>query len=120
MFNVNRVTLLGNVTREPEARSTKTGLAVTNIGFATNFRSKDEKGKVVSEPEYHHLVCFGTLAEFSAKTANKGVPLYVEGRLHTSRFKNKKGEDASRTEVIVDKLVLLSTKKGGVAVEEKE
>jgi|CXWL01.1.fsa_nt_gi single-strand DNA-binding protein len=120
MFNVNRVTLLGNVTRDPEARSTKTGLPVTNIGFATSSRSKDEKGNVVSEPEYHHLVCFGQMGEFTAKSAKKGSPLYVEGRLHTSRFKNKKGEDSSRTEVIVDKLVLLSAKKGKVAVEAKE
>lgn len=120
MFNVNRVTLLGNVTRDPEARSTKKGMPVTNIGFATNYLSKDEKGNVVSEPEYHHLVCFGPLAEFSAKSANKGAPLYVEGRLHTSRFKNKKGDDASRTEVIVDRLVLLSSKKGKIGAVDAE
>ena len=120
MFNVNRVTLLGHVTRDADARSTKTGLAVTNIGLATNYRSKDAEGKVVEEPEFHSLVCFGQLAEFSAKTALKGTPLYIEGRLHTGRFKDKKGVETSKTEVIVDKFVLLSSKQGEVAVETKE
>ncbi len=110
MFNVNRVTLLGNVTQSPEAKATKTGQSVTSIAFATSSRVKDKEGNYVSEPEYHRLVCFGKLADFSAKTIAKGNPLYVEGRLHTSRFKNKEGKETSRTEIIIDQLVLLSKK----------
>ena len=113
MFNVNRVTLLGNVTHDPEARDTKTGTALTTLGFATNYRTKDAKGKYVDEAEFHRLVCFGGLAEFSAKSVTKGAPLYVEGRLHTGHFKSKEGKDVSRTEIVVDRLVLLS-KKGDV------
>lgn len=111
MFNVNRVTLLGRATHDPEAKATKTGLAVTNIGMATNGRKKDDKGNFVEEPEFHRLVCFGGLAEFSTKSVAKGTPLYVEGRLHTSRFKNKEGKETSRTEILVDNLVLLSAKQ---------
>lgn len=110
MFNVNRITLLGNVTHTPETHSAKT--ALTTMSLATNWRTKDADGKYVSEVEYHRLVCFGGLAEFSAKTVKKGTPLYIEGRIHTSRYQNKDGKDMSRTEVIVEKLVLLSSKKG--------
>ena len=112
MFNVNRVTLLGNVTRDPDVRATKSGQAVTSIGFATNRYTKDDAGNAVTEPEFHNLVSFGKLAEFSGKTVRKGAPLYVEGRLHTSTYKNKDGKDAKRTEVVVDKLVLLAGRKG--------
>lgn len=117
MFNVNRVTLLGNVTMDPDAHTAKTGQAITTIGFATNWRTKNAKGEYVSEPEYHKLVCFGPLGEFSAKSVKKGTPLYIEGRIHTSHYKTKEGKDASRPEVIVDRLVLLSSKKGEVAAE---
>ncbi|MDO8468290.1 MAG: single-stranded DNA-binding protein [Candidatus Peribacter sp.] len=113
MFNVNRVTLLGNVTRDPEVRATKTGVAVSSIGFATNRAWRDTEGKLEREPEYHSLVCFGPLAEFAGKRVKKGVPLYVEGRLHTSHFETKKGTPASRTEILVDRFVLLSSKKKG-------
>ncbi len=111
MFNVNRVTLLGHVTHDPEAKATKTGVALTTIGFATNHRAKDAKGAYVDEPEYHRLVCFGQLAEVSAKSVKKGEPLYVEGRIHTSHFKNKEGKETNTTEIIVDKLILLKSKR---------
>ena len=118
MFNVNRATLLGNVTMDPDVRATKAGQKVTSIGFATSHRTKNEKGAIVEEPDYHRLTCFGKIAEFSEKRVKKGTPLYVEGRLHTSRFKTKDGKDASSTEVIVDRMVMLSSKKpGGVQVE---
>jgi len=115
MFNVNRVTLLGNVTRDPEIRATKTGVAVSAIGFATNRAWRDTEGKLEREPEYHNLVCFGPLAEFAEKRVKKGVPLYVEGRLHTSHFETKKGTPASRTEILVDRFVLLSSNKKAAA-----
>lgn len=118
MFNVNRVTLLGNATRDAEARVTKTDTAVTSIGMATSRPVKDADGKVTTEPDFHRLVCFGSLAEFSLKSVSKGTPLYIEGRLHTSSYKNRKGEQTSRTEVIVDRLVLLSSKKGKTSAEE--
>ncbi len=116
MFTVNRVTLLGNVTHDPEVRATKSGTPLVALGFATDQVRKDDKGEIQREPEYHRLVCFGPLAEFTAKTVKKGAPLYAEGRLHTSKWEKTKGQPQSRTEIIVDRLVLLSPKKGS-AVE---
>lgn len=115
MFHVNRVTLLGNVTHDPDIRATKEGRTVSALGFATNRAWRDGEGTLQREPEYHRLVCFGPLAEFAEKRVKKGVPLYVEGRLHTSRYENKKGEKQSRTEIMVDRLVLLSGKKKDAA-----
>jgi single-strand DNA-binding protein len=119
MFNVNRVTLLGNVTRDPDIRATKSGRTVLNLGLATNRAWRNSEGTLQREPEFHRLVCFGPLAEFSEKRVKKGAPLYVEGRLHTSRYEDKKGAQQSRTEVVVDRLVLLSSRKKG-AVEAAE
>ncbi len=112
MFNVNRVTLLGHATRDPEVRATKTGIPVANLGLATNRSWKDADGGQKEETEFHNLVCFNTLADFSGKRVAKGTPLYVEGRLHTSKWE-KDGKPHSRTEILVNRLVLLSSRKNG-------
>ncbi len=108
MFHVNRVTLLGNVTHDPETHATKAGQRRTAFGLATVRNWTDEAGNKHPEPDYHRLVCFGKLAEFTADRVKKGTPLYVEGRLHTDRWETKAGEARTATEVIVDRLVLLS------------
>jgi len=111
MFNVNRVTLLGNATRDPETHVTKSGSPVTALGLVTVRHWTDEDGQRQTEAEYHRLVCYKALAEFAAQRVRKGTGLYIEGRLHTSRWETAKGERASRTEIIVDRLVLLSAQR---------
>jgi len=108
MFHVNRVTLLGNATRDSETHKTKAGQRLTVIGLATVRNWTDEAGTRHCEPDYHRLVCFGKLAEFTADRVKKGTPLYVEGRLHTRHFESNTGEARTATEIIVDRLVLLS------------
>lgn len=120
MMTVNRVTLLGNVTHDPEPHATKAGKPLCTIGFATDHARKDAGGTLQKEPEYHRLVCFGTLADFSTGRVKKGAPLYVEGRLHTSTWEGKKGDEMSRTEIIVDRLILLSSAKAGEAESSQE
>jgi single-strand DNA-binding protein len=114
MFHVNRVTLLGNATRDPETHTTKAGQRLTVIGIATVRNWTDEAGNRHSEPEFHRLVCSNTLAEFAADHIRKGSPLYVEGRLHTGHSESKSGEAGTSTEIIVDRLVLLSRRSAGV------
>jgi len=111
MFNVNRVTLLGNAVRDAEAHQTKSGRPVTTLDLGTSRSWTDADGNRQSASEYHRLVCWGGLAGFAAERLRKGNPLYVEGRLHTSRWETPDGKDASRTEVVVDRLVLLGGKK---------
>lgn len=113
MFNVNRVTLLGSATRDPETHASKAGKTVAVFGLATIRRWKDLQGELQSEPEFHRIVCTGALAEFSSQHVRKGMPLYVEGRLHTSHRQTRNGKDASQTEILADQLVLLSAHKAG-------
>lgn len=110
MKSVNRVTLLGNVTRDPELKSTTTGQSVTTFGLATNRNWKDADGQKQSLPEYHNLVAWGQQAEFITDTVKKGAPLYVEGYLKTRSWDSPEGTKIFRTEVVVENIVLLGSK----------
>lgn len=118
MKSVNRVTLLGNVTRDPELKSTAGGQSVATLGLATNRVWKDPQGVKQSLPEYHNLVCWGGLAEFAAQNVRKGKPLYVEGYLKTRSWDAAPGTGTPgtkmyRTEIVVENLVLLGQREGG-------
>lgn len=117
MKSVNRVTLLGNVTRDPELKSTAGGQSVATLGLATNRVWKDPQGQKQSLPEYHNLVCWGGLAEFAAQNVRKGKPLYVEGYLKTRSWDAAPGTAAAgtklyRTEIVVENLILLGQREG--------
>jgi single-strand DNA-binding protein len=107
MKSVNKVILLGNLTRDPELRYTEYQKAVCTFGLATNRSWTTETGKKREEPEYHRLVAWETLAEFCSKYLRKGRKVYVEGRLHTRSYTAKDGTEKAATEVVVDDLVLL-------------
>ena len=115
MKSVNRVILLGNVTRDPELKSTTTGQSVCSIGLATNRNWKDSEGEKQSLPEYHNLVAWGQQAEFAASNIKKGAPLYVEGYLKTRSWDSPEGAKIFRTEIVVENIVLLGTKEEVVA-----
>ncbi len=110
MKSVNKVILLGNVTRDPELKSTGGGQSVCTFGLATNRVWKDGSGERQSLPEYHNLVCWGGLADFAAQNVRKGKPLYVEGYLKTRSWDSPEGTKIFRTEVVVDNLILLGTR----------
>jgi single-strand DNA-binding protein len=107
MKSVNKVILLGNLTRDPELRYTEHSKAVCSFGLATNRNWITETGKKREEPEYHRLVAWEKLAEFCDKYLRKGRKVYVEGRLHTRSFTGKDGTERTATEIVVDDLVLL-------------
>lgn len=107
MFNLNRATVLGHATHDPEVRATKNGKTVASLSIATNRRYKGSDGSYVSEPTYHRLVCWGSLAE-AAKHITKGAPVFAEGRIQHSTWKDKDGADKSASEIVVDQLILLS------------
>lgn len=110
MKSVNHVSLLGNVTRDPELRATQTGQSVATFGLATNRVWRDAKGEKQSLPEYHTIVVWGSLAEFCNQYIKKGKPLYVEGYLKTRHWENAEGTKLFRTEIVVDNVVLLGTR----------
>ncbi|MBI3631534.1 MAG: single-stranded DNA-binding protein [Candidatus Staskawiczbacteria bacterium] len=74
-MNLNKVFILGNVTRDPEVRALPSGQSVTNFGIATNRFYTDASGQKKQEAEFHNIVCFGKLADISSKYLNKGLQL---------------------------------------------
>jgi len=112
MKSVNRVTLLGNVTRDPQLKSTSGGQTVVTFGLATNRVWKDSNGEKQSLPEYHNLVAWGKLAAFIGENVRKGKPLFIEGYLKTRSWDNPEGTKIFRTEVVIDNLVLVGPRTG--------
>ena len=120
MKSVNRVTLLGNVTRDPELKQTTGGQAVCTFGLATNRVWRDASGEKQSLPEYHNLVAWGGLAEFCGDHISKGKPLFIEGYLKTRSWDNPEGAKIFRTEVVVDNVVLLGPREEGEELMSQE
>lgn len=114
MKSVNHVSLLGNVTRDPELKAIANGQSVATFGLATNRVWRDSKGEKQSLPEFHNIVVWGSLAEFCAQYIKKGKPLYVEGYLKTRQWEAD-GVKHFRTEVVVDNVVLLGSRDASEA-----
>jgi single-strand DNA-binding protein len=107
--SVNKVTLLGNVGKDPEIRSTPGGTMVATFGLATSDRQKDAQGAWQDRTEWHNLVAFGRTAEIIRDYVKKGNKLYIEGSLRTSNWDDKQsGQKRYKTEIIVNDLSLLS------------
>ncbi len=112
--SVNKVTLLGNVGKDPEIRSTPGGTMVATFGLATSDRQKDAQGNWQDRTEWHNLVAFSRTAEIIRDYVKKGSKLYVEGTLRTSSWDDKQsGQKRYKTEIIVNELVLLSGREEG-------
>lgn len=117
MKSVNKVILLGNVTRDPELKATQSGQSVATFGIATNRVWKDQTGEKQSLAEYHNLVAWGGLAEFCAQSVRKGKPLYIEGYLKTRSWDGPEGSKIFRTEIVIENLVLLGAREAGEHTE---
>src|SRR5580693_7203115 len=112
--SVNKVTLLGNVGKDPEIRSTPGGTMVANLTLATSDRQKDAQGNWQDRTEWHNLVAFTRTAEIVRDYVKKGSKLYIEGKIQTRSWDDKEsGQKRYRTEVIVNELVLLSSREEG-------
>ncbi|OGM31180.1 hypothetical protein A2803_01750 [Candidatus Woesebacteria bacterium RIFCSPHIGHO2_01_FULL_44_21] len=105
--SLNKVTLIGNLTRDPELRYTPSGTAVTTFTIATNRQWKTESGDSKEDAEFHRVVAWDKLAEICAQFLKKGKQAYVEGRLQTRKWQTKEGEDKYTTEVVISEMILL-------------
>jgi single-strand DNA-binding protein len=110
MKSVNKVTLIGHVTNDPEVKAVASGQTVCIFGLATNRFWKDAKGETQSLPEFHNLVAWRGLGEFCGKNIKKGKPLFVEGRLKTGSWENPQGVKLHKTEIVVENVVFLGPK----------
>ncbi len=111
---LNKVFLIGNLTRDPELKSLPTGTKVASISLATNRVWKDQKGARQESTEYHNLVAFARQAENLAQYAKKGSSIYIEGRLQTRSWDAQDGQKKYRTEIIIDSFQF-GPKAGGVS-----
>ena len=105
--SLNRVQLIGNLTRDPELRYTEKGTAVCTFGLATNRTWTTETGEKTQETEFHRIVCFGKLAETCDQYLTKGGKVYVSGRLHTRSYPGKDGTEKTVTEIVLEDMVML-------------
>lgn len=112
--SLNKVTLIGNLTRDPELRYTPTGAAVCTIGLATNRTWVTDSGEKKEETEFHRVVAWNKLAELCSQLLAKGRKVYVEGRLRTSAWQATDGSQRTSTEIVIEDMIVLDTKRPGV------
>jgi single-strand DNA-binding protein len=112
--SVNKVTLLGNVGKDPEIRSTAGGNMVANFTLATSDNQKDAQGAWQERTEWHNLVAFKRTAEIVRDYVKKGSKLYIEGKITNRSWDDKEsGQKRYKTEILVNELVLLSGRDEG-------
>jgi single-strand DNA-binding protein len=118
--SLNKVQLIGNLTRDPELRYTPSGAAVCTIGLATNRTWTTEAGEKKEETEFHRVVAWNKLAELCSQLLTKGRKIYVEGRLRTNQWQTQDGAQRSTTEVVIEDMIILDSKRPVGAGSEEE
>ncbi len=112
-MNVNKVILVGRLTRDPDMRTTTTGQQVATIGMATNNFWTDKGGTRQERTEYHTVILWGRLAEIAGQYLTKGQECYIEGRLQSREYTAKDGTERKVTEVVGETMQLGSRAQGG-------
>jgi len=107
MYSLNRATVLGNLTRDPEVRQTASGQSVASFSVATNRSWTGSDGQRQEQTEFHNIVAWGKLAEICGQYLSKGKKAYVEGRLQTRDWEGQDGVRRYRTEIVTDNLIIL-------------
>jgi single-strand DNA-binding protein len=111
--NINRVVLVGNLTRDPELRHTGGGTAVCSLRVAVNGSRRDESGQWVDKPNYFTVNVFGNQAESCAQYLSKGRPVAIDGRLDWREWQAQDGAKRESVEVIADRVQFLGSRDGG-------
>lgn len=107
-MDLNKVTLIGNMVRDPESRSLRTGAHITRFSLATNYAWQDAKTKAKKEAvDFHSIIAWGKLGDIVQQYVKKGSKVYVEGRLRNRSYVAKDGTKRTAAEVIADNLIML-------------
>ncbi len=109
MGSVNKVILVGNLTRDPEMKRSEGKKPVCIIGLATNRSWTDQNGQKHEEPEFHRLIAWDKLAETCHQFLRKGRKIYAEGRLQTRPYTGQDGIEKHATEIVLEKLEILDS-----------
>lgn len=106
-MDLNKVMVIGRLTRDPEVRSTPTGKSVASITIATGRQWTDQSGQKQKESEFHNVVLWGRLAEITGQYMHKASRVYAEGRLRTREWTGQDGVKRYRTEIIAENIIML-------------
>jgi single-strand DNA-binding protein len=106
-MNLNRAMIIGNLTRDPEIRTTTSGQTVANFGVATNHAWTDSSGQKQEKSEFHNIVAWAKLADICGQFLAKGRKVYVEGRLQTREWEGQDGVKRYRTEIVAENMIML-------------
>ena len=109
--SLNKASLIGNLTRDPELRYTPQGTAVCTFGVATNRQWKTESGEKKEEADFHRIVAWNKLAELCAQLLSKGRKVYVEGRLQTRNWNAQDGTPRTTTEIVISDMIILDSRR---------
>ncbi|NTW26812.1 MAG: single-stranded DNA-binding protein [Candidatus Moranbacteria bacterium] len=111
-MNLNKVQLIGRLTRDPEIRTTPSGQTVATIGIATNRTWNDKAGQKQEKSEFHNIVIWGRLAEIAGQYLTKGQEAYFEGRLETRSYTGKDGVERKTTDIVAENMQMGSRAQG--------
>jgi len=118
--SLNRVQLIGNLTRDPELRYTPSGIAVCSFSIATNRNWTTDTGEKKEEVEFHRIVAWNKLAELCSQFLTKGRKVFVEGRLATRSWTAQDGAQKQTTEIVISDMILLDSRKSGEGTVSEE
>ena len=113
MANINRVVLVGNLTKDPELRHTPSGTAVCKLRLAVNTRQKDQQGNWGDKPNYFDVTVWGNQGESCAQYLAKGRPVAIDGRLDWREWEAQDGSKRQAVEIIADSVQFLGSRGEG-------
>ncbi|MEX2043572.1 MAG: single-stranded DNA-binding protein [Patescibacteria group bacterium] len=111
--DLNKAMIIGNLTRDPEVKTTPNGQQVASMGVATNRQWKNQQGEKQEAVEFHNVTVWGKLAEICGQYLAKGRRAYFEGRLQTDTWEAQDGSKRSRTQIVADDMILLDSRGAG-------
>ncbi len=109
-MDLNKAMIIGNLTRDPEVKTTPSGQSVVNFSVATNLTWTDQSGQKQEKAEFHNIVAWRKLAEIMGQYLKKGNKVYIEGRLQTRSWEDQNNVKRYRTEIIADNMIMLGSK----------
>jgi len=115
MMNLNKAMIIGNLTKDPEVRTTPQGQSVASFSVATNQTWTDANGQKQERAEFHNIVAWRKLAEIAGQYLKKGARVYVEGRIQTRSWDGQDGNKRYMTEIVAESLIMLDrpSREGG-------
>ena len=115
-MDLNKVTLIGNMVREPESSSTRTGQRVVRFTLATSYAWRDAKIKAKKEAvDFHDIIAWGKLGDIIRQYVKRGSKVYIEGRLRKRGYVTKDGQRRFATEIVADNMILLGHRTAKIA-----